>query len=72
MLRIHYVPVALEGLAEQEKTFHGLSSPAERKLPEGDYVFWVTVDQDSAVLGRVKSSIRLIEDSKPLDIAVRR
>lgn len=72
MLRIHYVPVALEGVEGQEQKFQTLSSPSERQIPEGDYVFWATMDQETKILGRVEISIRKTEDSKPLDIAVRR
>ena len=71
MLRIHYVAQALQNDPGQVKQFPGLSSPAELRLPEADYVFWVTKDGDASALSdRVPVSVRRTEDAKPLIVGI--
>jgi hypothetical protein len=47
MWRVHYVAEALVDVPTQEHQLSELSSPAEARLPEADYVFWATKAADA-------------------------
>ncbi len=73
MLRICYVPEALQDEPSETKQFATLSSPAESELPEADYIFWVTKDGNRSPLSeRIRISVRRRSDSnpQPVDILV--
>lgn len=71
MLRIYYVPEALQDEPSETKQFATLSSPAESELPEADYVFWVMKDGNRSPLsGRVRVSVRRRNDSNPQPVEI--
>lgn len=71
MLRIYYVPEALQDEPSETKQFATLSSPAESELPEADYIFWAMKDGNRSPLSdRVRVSVRRRSDSNPQPIEI--
>jgi hypothetical protein len=70
MLRVHWIPKALENTHGRDQQFPQFSTPTENLLPEADYVFYVTQKDDPAVLGKVDVAVRRRERSQPLNIDI--
>jgi hypothetical protein len=70
MLRVHWVPQALEHMEGREQQFPQLSTPTENLLPEADYVFYATQGDDHTVLGKVSVAVRRHEGSQPFTVDI--
>jgi len=70
MLRIHWVPQALEHLPGRDQQFPQLSTPSEYMLPEADYIFYATRQDDPTVLGKVAVAVRRRPGSEPLTVDI--
>jgi hypothetical protein len=71
MLRIYYVPEALQDEPGEAKQFATLSSPAESELPEADYIFWAMKDGNPSPLSeRIRVSVRRRSDSNPQPVEI--
>jgi hypothetical protein len=69
LLRIYYVPEALQTEMTEVKRFSTLTSPAQAIIPEADYVFWAMKDGNSSPLSeRIPVSVRTTGTSTPVTV----